>query len=182
MAQAPGSTTTAPRRRPVHAVLKIVDVVEQCLAALCVLTILVLVSIQVFQRVTAVSSFVWTGEIAKYAMVWMTYLPMAHLLRHGHHLRLDVIEEWLSPRGEAIMARVTDALIGIVCLGLLWAGWALLNAPFLGSSPAVRIPLFYVYLGPVIGIGLTAVSALYLAVVGRDPDEPATDDLAEVQA
>lgn len=156
------------------------DAAEKTIGSLAILIILVLVSMQVIQRVTSGTSFAWSGEIAKYAMIWMTYVPMAYLLRRGLHLKLDVIDQWLSPRAEAIMSRITDALIGLIALGLVAAGYALLTTPALGTSPAARIPLALVYAGPVIGLFLLAVCALYLAAAGRTAEEPVAADLEPV--
>lgn len=151
--------------------VRALDRLEQAVGAFCLGLILVLVMIQVIQRVTSGSSWVWTGEIAKYAMVWMTFILAAHLLRTGKHLQMDVIDQWLTPRGEQIMSRVTDVLIALAGWGLAWAGWGLLNAPFLGSSPAAGIPLLVVYAGPVTGLLLVALTATWFALFGRGHDE-----------
>ncbi|MCK0112046.1 TRAP transporter small permease [Ornithinimicrobium sp. F0845] len=159
--QGPG-TRSIPRR-----LVRILDLAEQAVGAVCLGVILVLVMIQVVQRIAGGASWVWTGEIAKYAMVWLTFVLAAHLLRTNGHLGMDVIEQWLTPRGERIMTRITDILIAVSCWGLVWAGWGLLNAPFLGSSPAAGVPLVLVYAGPVAGLILVALTATWFAAFGR---------------
>ncbi|HLS45102.1 MAG TPA: TRAP transporter small permease [Ornithinicoccus sp.] len=156
------STRSMPRR-----LVRGLDLVEQSVGAVCLSLILVLVSVQVVQRLAGGGSWVWTGEIAKYAMVWLTFILAAHLLRTNGHLGMDVIEQWLTPRGERVMTRLTDILIALACWGLVWAGWGLLTAPFLGSSPAAGVPLVLVYAGPVAGLVLTALTATWFAVFGR---------------
>lgn len=156
------------RGRSVTTVIALaMDRAGQWIGALCLAIILVLVSVQVVQRVTTGASWAWSGEIARFAMVWMAFIMSAHLLRAGGHLKVDLIEQWLRPRGEQIMTRVTDALIALTCGGLTWAGWGLLNAPFLGSAPASGIPLAILFAVPVIGLLFTTIMALGLVVFGR---------------
>src|SRR5690625_691423 len=147
-----------PRSRRLSTILaRVMDWVAQVLGAVCLAIILVLVSIQVAQRVTTDASWAWSGEIAKFAMVWSTFILSAHLLRTDGHLRIDIIEQWLSPRAERVVTRVTDALVALTCAGLTWAGWGLLTAPFLGAAPASQIPLVVIYAVPVLGLLLTTV-------------------------
>lgn len=166
------STRSMPRR-----LVRMLDLVEQAVGAVCLGLILVLVSIQVVQRLAGGASWVWTGEIAKYAMVWLTFILAAHLLRTNGHLGMDVIEQWLTPRGERIMTRITDILIALSCWGLVWAGWGLLNAPFLGSSPAAGVPLVLVYAGPIVGLVLIALTATWFAAFGRSDEDELADQL-----
>ncbi|MEE6282441.1 TRAP transporter small permease [Georgenia sp. MJ170] len=157
-----------PHRRPVGTYLALaMDRFGQVVGALCVALILVLVSVQVVQRVTTGGSWAWSGEIAKFAMVWSTFILAPHLLRVGGHLRVDVIEQWLTPRGERWMTRLTDILIAATCAGLTWAGWGLLNAPFLGSAPASGIPLTVIYAVPVLGLLFTTIMAIGKAIFGQ---------------
>lgn len=159
--------------------VRALDLTEQIVGALCLTIILILVSVQVVQRVTTGSSWVWSGEIAKFAMVWMTFVLAAHLLRTDAHLKVDVIEQWLSSRGERILTRITDGLIALSCWGLVWAGWGLLTAPFLGSAPASGLPLLGVYAGPVVGLVLVALTATWFAVVGRSAEDHGDGELPE---
>lgn len=158
--------STSQRSVP-RTLVRILDRTEQTVGAACLALILVLVMVQVIQRVTDTGSWVWTGEIAKYAMVWLTFVLAAHLLRTDGHLKVDVIEQWLTPRGERVMTRITDVLIAAACWGLVWAGWGLLTAPFLGSAPASGLPLLLVYAGPVVGLLLIALTATWFAAFGR---------------
>ncbi|USQ81070.1 TRAP transporter small permease [Ornithinimicrobium faecis] len=167
---APTPTASGARTLP-RRLVRVLDLAEQTVGAICLGVILVLVSIQVVQRVTTGGSWVWSGEFAKYAMVWLTFILAAHLLRTDGHLKVDVIEQWLTPRGERIMTRITDGLIAVSCWGLVWAGWGLLTAPFLGSAPASGVPLVIVYAGPVVGLVLIALTATWFAIVGRSPED-----------
>src|SRR5690625_3841382 len=144
------------------------DRTGQVVGTICLAVILVLVSIQVVQRATTGGSWAWSGEIAKFAMVWSTFILAGHLLRTDAHLRIDLIEQWLGPRGERVVTRITDVLVALTCAGLTWAGWGLLNAPFLGAAPASRIPLVVIYAVPVAGLLFTTVVAVLQALLGRD--------------
>lgn len=167
------------RRGLPRTLVLILDLAERAVGGLCLGVILVLVSVQVVQRLTTGGSWVWSGEIAKYAMVWMTFILAAHLLRTDGHLKVDVIEQWLTPRGERMMTRITDALIAIACWGLVWAGWGLLTAPFLGSAPASGLPLIVVYAGPVVGLVLIALTATWFALAGRSVEDQGDGGLPE---
>ncbi len=144
-----------------------IDRFERFLGGTFLAVIFLLVLTQVAQRLTTGQSWAWTGEIAKYGMVWSTFILAGHLLRRGLHLRLDVINRWLSPWADRLVTRLTDTLVALICIGLTWAGYGLVTAPFVGNAPASGLPLRLVYLISVTGLALTAIAAAGQAVFGR---------------
>ncbi|MEV0394465.1 TRAP transporter small permease [Polymorphospora rubra] len=154
-----------------HRISGWIDRTERFLGATFLALVLLLVLVQVLQRITVGSGWAWTGEIAKYGMVWSTFILAGHLLRRGLHLRLEVIDRWLGPRSERLVTRLTDALVALICIGLTWAGYGLVTAPFVGAAPASGLSLRIVYLISVVGLGLTALAATGQALFGRPGDD-----------
>jgi len=65
----------------------------------------------------------WVHE-SMFLMFGMQYLLSgAYALREGSHVRVDILYEYLPPRGRAITDVITSVFFFIFCGALLWAGW-----------------------------------------------------------
>jgi TRAP-type C4-dicarboxylate transport system permease small subunit len=66
-------------------------------------------------------------EVTEYAMLYLTFLGAAWLLREEGHVRLDILFVLLKPRSRALLNSVTSILGVIVCLVLAfygtWSTW-----------------------------------------------------------
>jgi TRAP-type C4-dicarboxylate transport system permease small subunit len=71
---------------------------------------------------------IWAVEVTEYAMLYLTFLGSAWLLREEGHVRLDIIDVFLNPRSKALLNSITSVLGAIVFLVLLffgtWSTWA----------------------------------------------------------
>jgi TRAP-type C4-dicarboxylate transport system permease small subunit len=92
------------------------------LAALILLAMVIIVSADIVLRNTLNSSFVWANEVSEYALYLMTLLTAPWLLRHGQHVRLDLILTVVPQRAAWFMEAVGDILGFIVCVVLIRYG------------------------------------------------------------
>ena len=73
-------------------------VIEQSLLGLGILMIGV-VAAQVFFRYVLNHSLFWSEELARYILVWLTFLGASVAYRRGVHPRIDLFVSRVSPRG-----------------------------------------------------------------------------------
>jgi len=120
-------------------------VVEQSLFGLGALMIAI-VAAQVFFRYVLNHSLFWSEELARYILVWLTFLGATVAYRRGVHPRIDLFVHRLGPRGARAM-RIGAHLVAMAFLGML----VIYGAQFayfvrLQISPALQIPKWTVML------------------------------------
>ena len=70
---------------------------EQAVGVALMVVILALVLLQVAQRYLP-GGWAWTGEIARFAMVWVAFVMSGYLLAHDQHVAIKVVDYFLPTR------------------------------------------------------------------------------------
>ena len=102
----------------------------------------------------------WTEELARFALVWMTFLGSAALLeRVDGHIRFDFLQSRLGARANALFGMVCSLIIMGTLSIILVGSVLMIQTSGKHISPALSIPMPYVYavipLCAVIGIVAT---------------------------
>ena len=145
--------------------------VEQLLAGGLVLGIFALTAIQVFARHVMQEPFTWTEEIARYALVTLTFIGAALAMARRAHIVVSFTAGGDAPRRGWRRWPSWLAGVGTAVGFALLAGFAVVNARALSGigSSATGFPLALLYSLAAVGLGLAAVHAL-LQVLGADRD------------
>ena len=119
--------------------------IERSLFVLGFLMIAV-VAAQVFFRYVLNHSLFWSEELARYILVWLTFLGATAAYRRGVHPRIDLFAARLGGRGAGYM-RIAAHLVAAAFSGVL----VVYGAQFayfvrLQISPALQIPKLTVML------------------------------------
>jgi len=61
---------------------------------------------------------VWTVEVTEYALLFLTFLGAAWVLKNEGHVRRDAVLNRLNPINRALLLTITSAIGAIVCLVL----------------------------------------------------------------
>lgn len=80
------------------------------------------ISAEVIGRALGYRGFGWTLEMAEYGLLVVGFLAAPWVLRHGDHIRVDVV---LRSVGQAWFARLivlANLIAGLTCLVLAWYG------------------------------------------------------------
>ncbi|HPD47935.1 MAG TPA: TRAP transporter small permease [Anaerohalosphaeraceae bacterium] len=109
----------------------------------------------------------WTEELATFLMMWVGMLGASVALNRGAHLGIDFVVSKFSLRGRLMTEIFSFACIGLFSLfGMFIGGLYLVGRTLeLGqTSPALKIPMGYVYLAvPISGFFLVVYSFELLA-------------------
>lgn len=146
--------------RRVAKVLRVVEIVEGTVGALLLLTILVLVMVQVTVRFSALGGWAWTGELARFSLVWLTFVLAGYLLGRDQHISFDIIDQVLPERARRVVQIVSYLIVAVICAAFVYEGVGLMDAQSFIRSSAAEIPMSFVYLIPTVGFALTGVRAL----------------------
>jgi TRAP-type C4-dicarboxylate transport system permease small subunit len=168
-----------PRREPWRAIVHGIGIGEQVVGAVLMLVVLVLVLSQVAQRYVP-GSFPWTGELARLAMVWATFVMAGYLAAFDRHIAIHVVDYVLGGRALAALKLVANVVVLSTSVAMVYATYQLISSDIGQVTAAAEIPLVYVNAVPIIGFSLVALRAVLgivlvdiPGVMGRSP-EPAT--------
>lgn len=77
---------------------------------------------EVFSRYFLDRGTTWVLEFSEYAILYMTFLGTAWLLREDGHVEMDIVVNALQPDTQRALKSVTSTLCALVCLALAWSG------------------------------------------------------------
>lgn len=158
-----------PRRNPWRAIVHTIGVIEQVVGGLLLALIVVLVVALVAQRYLPGANFPWTGEVARLAMVWGTFVIAGYLAAHDRHIAIHVVDFVLGERALAALKLFVNLVVLVTCAALVVATYQLIETDIGQVTPAAEIPLRFVNAVPIIGFVLTALRSVLLIVVNDLP-------------
>ncbi|OOC54844.1 MULTISPECIES: TRAP transporter small permease [Nocardiopsis] len=163
----PGNRTPRPRPAPV----RWLETAELVLGVALLALVLVLMLTQATQRHLPVDGWVWTGELARLGLVWLSFSLVGYLLGRDEHITLKVVDFVLTGRalrGVWILANLVVAAVGVMCtleaVELVFGG-----SP--QTTPALRIPISWTYVIPLAGLALMSLRAVANAVLVPEPPQ-----------
>lgn len=140
---------------------------EKAVAVGMLAIILVSMSLQVFARYVFGSPFSWSEELARLAMIWLTFLAASWVTAEGGHIRVDLWGMRVSQAFNDWMDRLVHLLIAASCLVLLLGGLRFVWFVHPVASPSLGIPKSLWYGAVSVGLGLMAFHHLVLLFTVR---------------
>lgn len=92
------------------------------LACIILAFVCLLVCTEVALRSLAGRSLIWVVQIARYCLLYITFLGAAWLLKNDGHVRMDAVLNRLDARTQSLLNSITSIICAIVCLFLVWYG------------------------------------------------------------
>lgn len=136
------------------------DTAETTLRALLgVLMTISVVSIfwQVVSRYVLHNAPVWSEEVARYSLIWMTMVGAAVATRKGGHLLIDSVVAHCSPGARKRISILLDLLVLAFCSFMTWLGAKLTIITWKAISPGTKIPMAVVYVSMPLGFFFMAL-------------------------
>jgi TRAP-type C4-dicarboxylate transport system permease small subunit len=135
----------------------------------------VLVLLQVFFRYVLNESLFWAEELVRAAMLWGIMLSAALVGASRGHIRVDLLESLLPPRGRRVVVWTANVLTIAFSLMLLWAGIQFVDRTWMQQSPVLDVPKWTVYLAIPIGAALETL----LTLLTWNRNVPVADELTD---
>ena len=105
------------------------------------------------------NSISWSEELVRYLYVWETWLGVSYATKRGSQLRITMIRDKLSPKGQmAVEIFVTIVWLAFAAF-VFYMGVRAIGqiAKFGQVSSALRVPLKYCYLSIPVGMAMMSV-------------------------
>ena len=151
---------------------------EQAVAALFLFVILATMGAQVFARYFFGAPFSWSEEVARFALIWMTFIAAAFVMAEGRHITVDVVSERLSLRGRLLLECLSHVIVAATCLLLLIGGLRFVWYVGKVGSPSLGIPMSYWYGAVGIGLLLMAVHSILNLIQALSTGRPVTMEMS----
>ncbi|SFJ35721.1 TRAP transporter small permease [Aerobium aerolatum] len=164
----------------ISSINRIADWVENILVTALMLIATVTAIVQVAARYVFNNSLYWSEELILYSLITMSFLTMGMGVRYAAHISVDAGLAFVGPKAARAM-HVIAALMGVgFAVILIYYGYRLSqNTLRMGQlSPAMRIPVGYVYLIiPISGLLMALRYCLVLSELGagRDYEPPKSE-------
>lgn len=142
----------SPTAKPFARLVRWMSLGEQTLAALFLFAIVSTMGAQVFARYFFGAPFSWSEEVARLALIWMTFIAAAFVMAEGRHITVDVLSHRLSVRGQLWLECLSHGIVAGTCLLLLVGGSRFVWYVGKVGSPSLGIPMSWWY--GAVGVGL----------------------------
>lgn len=141
-------------------VIKIIRKIND-LAVMIVLALLSLfVVLQVVCRYALGAPLTWSEELARYLQIWMVMLGSAVMMRKGGHLAIDLVTSSLPAKAKRVTDFVAFAAIIIFFAIVCYQGIFLTINAARQTSPAMNMPMSYVYAALPVGSALILMETI----------------------
>lgn len=162
----PESRLTAFFRRPPRPLavgVRALTAIELALGAAALLIILALVLVQAAQRYLPFAGWSWTGELARFALVWLTFVVAGVLVTTDSHIAIEMVDGFGGPLLRRVVRVLSCLVVAATGVALTAEAWELVQTQAVLKSPAMRMPMSWLYGISMIGFVSTVVRALVAA-------------------
>lgn len=144
--------------------IRTVTAVELALGIVALLLIFGLVLIQAGQRYLPVDGWQWTGELARFSLVWLTFVVAGVLVTRDSHIAIEMIDGLGHPAVRRVVRVVSCLIVAAIGVALVAEAWELVSTQDVIKSPAMRMPMSWLFAISMIGFVSVVVRAVVAAV------------------
>ena len=141
-------------------VLSYLDRVVEVLLVIVVAAMVVVGGVQVFSRYVLSHSLSWTEEFQRFCHIWMVFLTIPVAYNRGSHIGMEVLRDKLPRKAQSFLIIVNDFLWLAFAAGVIFYSGRVIEVAKSQISPALLLPMNWVYLCVEIGGVYLALTAL----------------------
>lgn len=86
--------------------------IEGAVAGMLLALGLGIVMLEIVSRALANASFLWSEELSRYVLIWITYFGAAAVTHDKNHIRVEILIDRLDPAAR----RIVEILVALLCL------------------------------------------------------------------
>lgn len=136
---------------------------------LLIAAMFVMVFANVILRYAFNSGIEYSEELSRFGFVWLTFIGAVAVAKDGAHVNVEILVGAVSDRVRILLLILSDLIILLCCVLLVWGTWRSLGINASNYSPITGISYAWIYgIGLFSGgiIGLLTASRLYRALTG----------------
>lgn len=157
----PADVPDPARGRPLGVLIRAIRTTVTLATGCLFLVLLAVLLAQVFVRYVLHVSMFWSEEFVRFALVWLVMLSAALAIDQRLHIRVDVLDRYLSERWNERVRLLVDVGVAVFLVLLLVYGMEFVERGGRALSPALGLARRWVYLAIPVG---SALMLLFLAL------------------
>ena len=161
---------------------KIWDNLEEFIIIPLIFAMSFIIFIQVIARYVFHNSLTWSEELARYLFVWLVYFSVSFTARRQKHIRIDAAINLYPKAMRPIIEIVSEVIVLAFSIFIAVTGVTVFQKiAWSGQmSPAIGLPMQFVYAAPMVGMALTAIRQIQCIIekigkLGHPEDEEANE-------
>lgn len=127
---------------------------------LFVVSFVIVVTLAVIFRYVINASLPWSEEFIRFSLFWCVCLGAILVSLDDEHLRIDFIQSSLKPRAERVLKVAAHLVTLGFCFSLAYFGFELVSRSS-SRSPALQLPMSWVYLAMAVGAVGIAIATFW---------------------
>lgn len=147
---------------PLRRVGRLADALLENLSAALMLMAALVAVMQVFYRYVLNASLSWPEEVALWAFVWGVFIGLAVAVGRDGHISITLLRRLLPDAALSWHRLFVQSMTAAACVVLVVHGQDFMGR-VMSASPALQMPLRYLYMAVPVGGGLALV---YVALTG----------------
>ncbi|MET0997404.1 MAG: TRAP transporter small permease subunit [Marmoricola sp.] len=144
--------------------MRVETAVELAIGCAALLLIFALVLAQAGQRYLPIDGWPWTGELARFSLVWLTFCVAGVLVTTDNHLSIEMIDMVGNEMVRRVARVLSCLIVAAVGVALCTEALELMETQSRLLSPAMQMPMSWLYGISLIGFVSVAVRGLVAAV------------------
>ena len=142
------------------------DHIEEWLMVVLLASMSVIIFAQVIGRYVFNNSLSWSEESARYIFIWLVYLAISYGVKKDAHIRVDAVVIILPKKAQKAVRIFSNLLFLIFSILVIYYGIrvSIRIMDSLQRSPAIEIPMGFVYFAIPFGFILTAIRLVQAAI------------------
>lgn len=119
----------------------------------------VLIFFQVIMRYVFKNSLVWSEELARYFFIWLVYFGISYGARIRKHIKIEASLKLFPQKARPIVVIIGDVLFLAFAVFIVYSGAGLVQKQMMLNqlSPAMHVPMWFLYSAPVVGFFFSAI-------------------------
>ncbi|NLZ54911.1 MAG: TRAP transporter small permease [Thermoanaerobacteraceae bacterium] len=148
----------------IETIIEKFDVFFQWMTSIILGSMTLLIFLQVIFRKILKSPLAWTEELARFLFIWMTFIASYVGARRGAHIGVEAIQKALPSIGRTLLKTLSNLVCTIFFLVIAYNTLSFWPKLMSQISPALGIPMAFVYLSMIIGSIFMAIWYLILGI------------------
>ena len=138
------------------------DHLEEFLLTLLLIGISTVVIAQVAARYLFNSSLSWSDELARYFLIWSTFLSVSYCVKKRISIKIDQFQNSLSKPLIPWVKMLRHTIVLAFCIIMLPFAWeCVMQSVHNGStSSALQVPMYYIQSAPLVGFALLTIRVM----------------------
>jgi TRAP-type C4-dicarboxylate transport system permease small subunit len=137
----------------------ILNKIEEYISATFLAGMALIIAVQVFRRYVLQNSLDWSEELGRYHFIWSVYVGCSYATQRDRHLEVTIARSMFGPTVAKYITIIAYVCTMLFCISVaVWGAQMVLFLVNTGQkTPALEIPMYWVFLSVPVGLGLMAL-------------------------